>query len=264
MAIVDDRGRLFGRVNLIDLAVLVFLVALLPLGYGAYLMFRQPTPKITGVTPNRVTYSKGEQSVTVTGEYLRPMLRASLGKADARSFLVERPDSAEMRFIDLPPGTYDLTLFDEAMQVAKSVGALTVVPPPPPTTQTADVRVRFFAIPEVLELMRVGEVDRRTETEAPTPASNARAATITALEPPQPAQGRVTLSLPHIIPDAHLIAAGEVPIHTRIAVLRVPLERTHAGMFYRGAPLRIGGGLAFETSEYAVRAIVLSVTPSQP
>ena len=38
--------------NLIDLALLVFALLLVPLGYGAYLLFRTPAPQLLGVTPN--------------------------------------------------------------------------------------------------------------------------------------------------------------------------------------------------------------------
>ena len=60
MALIDERGRLFGRINLIDLAVIVFVAVLIPLGYGAYLVFRAPAPHITGM------YERGPTSVPVT------------------------------------------------------------------------------------------------------------------------------------------------------------------------------------------------------
>ena len=40
VSVVDSQGRLFGRINLIDAAVLVLLVLLLPLAYAASLMFQ--------------------------------------------------------------------------------------------------------------------------------------------------------------------------------------------------------------------------------
>ena len=36
MSVMDSRGRLFGRVNIIDFAALVLLLVILPLAYGAY------------------------------------------------------------------------------------------------------------------------------------------------------------------------------------------------------------------------------------
>jgi hypothetical protein len=135
MALIDERGRVFGRINLIDFALLAFVVVLLPLGYGAYLVFRAPPPQIRAVTPNPVTFKRGEQRVRVTGEYLRPFMKATLGQYDARAFLVEHATSAELIFVDLPVGTYDLALFDAAQEVARMPHALTVVPPPAPPVQ---------------------------------------------------------------------------------------------------------------------------------
>ena len=135
MALIHDRGRVFGRINLIDFALLAFVVVLLPLGYGSYLLFRTPPPQIHAVTPNPVTFKRGEQRVRVTGEYLRPFMKATLGQYDARAFLVEHATSAELLFVDLPIGTYDLALFDAAREVARMPHALTVVPPPAPPVQ---------------------------------------------------------------------------------------------------------------------------------
>ena len=137
MALIDDRGRVFGKINVIDFALLAFIALLLPLGYGAYVLFRTPPPRIIGITPNPVTFRPGEQRVHVTGEFLRPFMKASLGQADARAFLVERSTSAELVFVDLPVGTYDLALFDASAEVARMPKALTVVPPPAPPVQIA-------------------------------------------------------------------------------------------------------------------------------
>ncbi len=51
MSLVDDRGRVFGRYNLVDVAVAFVLLGLIPLGYGAYALFRTPLPKLTVVEP---------------------------------------------------------------------------------------------------------------------------------------------------------------------------------------------------------------------
>lgn len=134
MAIVDERGRLFGKINIIDLALLVLVAVLLPLGYGAYMLFRTPPPKVIAVDPKSVVSEPGvEQRMRVVGEHLRPFLKASLGKLPTRAFLVESPQNAEIHFIDVAPGTYDLVLFDEAEEVARFPNGVTIaVPPPPP------------------------------------------------------------------------------------------------------------------------------------
>ena len=46
MAIVDDRGRLGGKVNLIDAVVAFLILILIPVAFGAYLLFRTPQPTL--------------------------------------------------------------------------------------------------------------------------------------------------------------------------------------------------------------------------
>ena len=44
MALIDEQGRLFGKVNLIDALVALVALLLIPLAYGAFLLFRAPVP----------------------------------------------------------------------------------------------------------------------------------------------------------------------------------------------------------------------------
>jgi hypothetical protein len=53
MPLVDERGRLFGRINLIDAGVGVLILLLIPLGYAAYRLSRTPIPSITVALPGR-------------------------------------------------------------------------------------------------------------------------------------------------------------------------------------------------------------------
>src|SRR5262249_17538445 len=51
MALVDERGRVAGRVNLIDGVIAAVIVVMIPLAIGAYLLFRNPRPKLTNIAP---------------------------------------------------------------------------------------------------------------------------------------------------------------------------------------------------------------------
>src|SRR5262245_36875620 len=135
MAIIDDRGRVFGRINLIDLAALVVVVLLLPIGYAAYRLLNVPPPRIVALEPNSLVQRDGDQRVKVKGENLRPFLRATLNAIPARNFLVESPTSGELVVTSLPVGTYDVTLSDDSQIVARAPKALTVALAAPPTIQ---------------------------------------------------------------------------------------------------------------------------------
>ena len=71
MALVDERGRIGGKVNLIDAVIAVVVLGLIPVAFGAFLLFRTPMPKLLAVGPNSL-YQGGNLRVRIDGENLRP------------------------------------------------------------------------------------------------------------------------------------------------------------------------------------------------
>ena len=136
MPILDDQGRLFGRVNIIDAAVLTVVCLLIPVAYGTYWLFRQPLPTVTKLTPSQV--SLGElQRVHVTGVGLRPGLRVLLNTTQVK-FALEGPSAGELTLPEtMAPGVYDLHVYDEAQLVSMTPRLLTVSPPRPPAVAHA-------------------------------------------------------------------------------------------------------------------------------
>jgi hypothetical protein len=168
MAIVDQQGRLFGRLNLLDAAVLVLLAGLIPIGYAAYVLFREQPPLVTEVSPNRVSQAP-EVRVTIKGKNFRPYMRVSAGNHQAVEFLFRSTTEAEVPFAGLPPGDYDLVLYDQAQERFRLPKALSVTPGPLPATQLIVVgafgnldaeKVKAFVpglpLQPVGELLRVG------------------------------------------------------------------------------------------------------------
>jgi hypothetical protein len=131
MPILDDRGRLFGRVNLIDAAVATVGLALIPLAYASWLFLRTPTPVLQTATPSSWRAGPDTQVVLLTGQHFRPYLRAIVGRAQT-TYLFDSPTRAELRISALPPGVYDLFLYDQTQEVARLPQALTVVNRTPP------------------------------------------------------------------------------------------------------------------------------------
>jgi hypothetical protein len=136
MTVIDERGRLFGRLNLVDAAVLAFLIALIPIGYGTYLMFQPARPRIDSVATTEL--NKEELRIAsgttigaklkVRGTGFNPLLRARVGDLDALSFVFENPNSADILIGEMPAGSYDLSLLDGVQVVARAAGAVTIKP----------------------------------------------------------------------------------------------------------------------------------------
>ena len=126
MPLIDDRGKLLGTLNVVDAAALLVVVIMLPLMYGAYLLFRPSPSRLVAINPVRV--ERGTAQIDVRGEHLRPPLRMTIGDFAVRLLLAD----AESGVFELPPllpGTYDVILLDEGQEIDRLPGALTVFMP---------------------------------------------------------------------------------------------------------------------------------------
>ncbi len=127
MAIVDDRGRVGGKVNLIDAVVAFLILVLIPVAFGAYLLFRTPQPFLTAVNPPRL-YQGVNLRIEVQGENLRPFMRVSFNNQQAASFMIYTTRAA---MVDLPPldaGVYDVVLYDHMQEISRLPKAFTLLP----------------------------------------------------------------------------------------------------------------------------------------
>lgn len=138
MPIIDERGRVFGRFNLVDAAVGLLLLVLLPAAYGAYRLFREPLPTLTGVYPDVLRQGPNLQ-VEVRGTNFRPYMRVSFNGLQGRTFLFNSPTSAVVQLADIPPGKYDVILYDYMQEVARIPGGFTLETQPAPPMITVDV-----------------------------------------------------------------------------------------------------------------------------
>ncbi len=127
MPIVDERGRLFGRLNLFDAIVLVLVLWMIPLAYGGYLLLRTPRPTLTSVEPSTIVYGS-DMKFKVRGTNLLPYLRVSIGPNQGRTFKFTDTTEAEVDLFDTPPGVYDVVLYDNAQERFRIPRGLTIAP----------------------------------------------------------------------------------------------------------------------------------------
>jgi len=155
MAIVDDRGRLFGRVNVIDAVLGVLILGLIPLAYGAIVLFKTPPPVLTRVEPSALTYGPNMR-FTVRGENLRPYLRVYLDNHQSKSFLIGDTTEAVVELLDVLPGTYDVVLYDQAQERSRLPRALTIAPSALPDAQLIAVGTFGNLTPEQVGKVTAG------------------------------------------------------------------------------------------------------------
>ena len=161
MPVIDDRGRLFGKLNLIDVITVAVVLGLIPLAYGAFLLFRVPIPIITSIEPAQVTQGDSA-TLKLTGSGFRPFLVARFGVVESYGFLVQSPTIAEVKVPDIPAGNYDFVLYDQARELVRIPGAVTVnairVPPAPgPSAPARRIRPAPPIPPPVMQLRVIGE-----------------------------------------------------------------------------------------------------------
>jgi hypothetical protein len=126
MTVIDERGRVFGRINLIDAGAALLLFVLIPVSYAAYLLFRTPPAKLTSIAPNNVQNGPN-QRVQIHGLNLRPYMRVTFGATQGVTFAINSTTSAEVELPELPPGVYDVVLYDYRQEVDRLPQALTIL-----------------------------------------------------------------------------------------------------------------------------------------
>ena len=127
VTMLDERGRIAGRFNVIDVAAAVIVLVLVPLAIAAYLLFRTPAPTLVSVSP--ATLIEGPtQRIEVNGSNLRPFMRVTFGTTPASAYFLGSTKYALVDVPSLKPGKYDVVLFDYAREVARLPNALTIAP----------------------------------------------------------------------------------------------------------------------------------------
>jgi uncharacterized protein DUF4330 len=239
MTIVDDRGRLFGRLNLIDAGIFIVVVVLIPLAYAAYLLFRPAPMQIDSVEPTRV-FEGQQPRVRIHGKNLRPYLRSQVGSAQPHTFLVETPMEGELQMPALPAGTYDLALFDEVQEVARLKNAITVIGAPP----TPQVRLRVSGA-----LIGMDEAAARAIAIGKTYPSDGGPIEITAAAPPREDVRRIRpLAAAEPLLTVPVPGSWQVPATIRVACAP-PTERRNCTVngvsMLAGETLQLPGGPLF-------------------
>jgi len=246
MPLIDERGRLFGRMNLIDaLAILVGLV-LIPVAYTGFLLFRTPAPRITAVEPAEVPLGQ-EMRVKVKGTGLRSLFRANIGETSANAYLFENEQSADVLFSHVGPGKYDLALYDGVQEVARVRNAITVLAPTtPPFT-----KVQITGVLVGLDEARARQIVRG----ARFPSSGSAASEILALGSPRPDERWIKTADSNIaVPER---ATVQVPVVLRTECQLVDRDECRIG----GSSIAAGVIVPLPGTNGTLRLLVDTVRP---
>lgn len=257
---IDDRGRLFGALNVVDALILVFALGAIPLGYVAYRVFRVPPPIVERVEPASQLV-KPELRIRMIGRDLRPYLRMLVSRTNEPflvsieklresegQMLIETPTVAEALLPkDLPAGSYDIHLFDGSREIASLPGAFTLVSP----LAQLDVVARFPVDEGATGLVHAGDRDLvvASSGRALSSIGYAQIVSVRALEKPV-----VAFALP----------AGrlgvQIPARMLEAIVTVPATKSESNVWeYRKQAVRVGDPLIFDAAGYVLIGSIVEV-----
>ena len=141
MTLVENR-RVGWRVNPIDAVAAFLILVLIPVAFGAYLLFRTPPATLTGLRPPTLYQGPGLR-VEVVGDNLRPFMRVSFGTVQGRTFEIGGTHGAMVALPDLAPGVYDVVLYDYMQEISRLPKALTILPLAPTPSVELEVTGMF-------------------------------------------------------------------------------------------------------------------------
>jgi hypothetical protein len=163
VTLVDGRGRIGGKLNLIDAIIAIAIVGLAATSYAGYRMFRTPDAKLFAIEPS-VIFQRQDVPVTVRGENLRPYMRVTFNNAVARSdvvlwdarqlvtaqsYVLGNTSYATFQLPELMAATYDVILWNDRREIARLPSGLRILPLAPPLLLEMNVRGVFERIPDI-------------------------------------------------------------------------------------------------------------------
>lgn len=246
MKLIDENGRVLGKVNVFDLGVVVLLVIVLAFSFQAYRITTYPAPVIEKVEPNRFVQGKGGK-LLITGEHFDDRTAVKVGTGSSVGvFQSARLANERAVEVDLPEtleaGSYFLILINRANKMVKVDHAFEIVKPDRVSLSGAvsvQVKVKAFGIlDELARLIEAGDVETASEDgEERILARVDRVISVTPARRPQYAQRDkdVTLQLTLMVTaDGNTIS-------------------------YKGADLKVGNWIKLVTSRYDLTCIIVEV-----
>jgi hypothetical protein len=266
MPLIDARGRIFGRLNVIDASLVAFVLLLLPIGFTAARLFRLRTPVIDKVEPAEQPVGR-DRRISIHGHDLRPFLRAFVAPTGKPFSLIDRvreggegvvsvetPEDMEVVLPDIAEGSYDLYLYDESREVAHRIGAF-VLKTPPVVERTLKAKVRFVVSPNLVNVIKAGDADvtERAPIKLADPPPGPAVLTAVRVLGRGPAMFEM-MQVPH---RARWFGRTQQDGMVIDASVTIPAHQTREGIWeYGELPIRAGDPLFFQTPRYSISGII--------
>jgi len=177
MIILDDRGRLFGLVNVFDLSVVVSLLALLPIFYFGYRVFNPPRPVIESVTPKEVLLASGAPVIIIRGRNFDKESEVRISGETMGPPIYVSPTQLEVRLSDAyraRPGWYDVQVINSWRVDTVLENAFQIVSPPESSPEILRITVQEASAPVIIKIFGRGFAVNSKVTVSGKPVENVR------------------------------------------------------------------------------------------
>ncbi len=158
--IIDEKGKLFGKINIIDLLVILVLIALSPMIYFGYRIINQPLPVISKVEPEN-GLNINDITINVYGSNFHRDAQVKIGpnvlkriNAGKNEIVVVVPKGAQS-------GTFDVVVLNPGNIASAQNARFTINAPPPSPLFIAETEIylKFSNIDKnVAESIEVGDI----------------------------------------------------------------------------------------------------------
>ncbi len=283
MKFIDDNGRLFGKVNIIDFMVILFLLCLIPMFYFGYkISNRKPIAieqkkdfveieincNLIKVSPEISSLIRvGDKGLGMEGEQTGEITSIEKSSPWVYRFYIDNTSSSSPLVITDPRlkdvfvkiklkaeirdnNLYynDKRIMDGSAFVFKT-GKYKVeaVPAPVIMERWIEVEVRFKGVfPELSMLIDNGHME--------TDEKGRTVGLLKEVKDRQPAQLQVFSSK-----DDKLVQVTDPHFYDIVALLDLLVSDKNGGAFYKSYPIKVGGQITFTSNLYTVSGLVTNI-----
>ncbi|MDP3786216.1 MAG: DUF4330 family protein [Candidatus Omnitrophota bacterium] len=270
MKIIDEKGRIFGRINVIDFLVILFLLLLIPMLYFGSKLLIHMEPVVEKKT--RIIQVKFLNIIPEIDRVLKiGDIDVDGGRGRLEAILSNRPtntDSSNRDILALVKISYD----EKAGTLSYKQVPVRIGSPFSFTTDfygvsgmvidlgTGDVshkrekpieiEVRFSnIIPELARVFRIGDTD--------TDLKDMETGKLKVILSDKPTE-TLELKQSSLTQDQHMMRVNSLNRDV-VALFDVICEENSGTLFYKGVPVRIGSSFSFTTNFYSISGVVIGI-----
>jgi len=247
--IIDEKGKLFGKINIVDLLAILFFVGLTPIFYYGYKIFNIPVPIISSIEPDN-GLNERDIRVTITGEFFNDKTRVKVGDEFLTNYIISKNKITGTVPKNISAGLLDVTVINPGNLYGVLKKGFISATPAPVATLNVDivaetiVNLEFRNIDkDIAELINVGDKSEGSYVE-----TNVEILEILSY-------GTATYRID--IGIGNVIIKEEDNKKEMLCKVKIVGEVKNDKLYFRGKQIGLGGMVEFNSGKYALHGKVI-------